>query len=427
MTNVDPGYGVPIEVKPPSRKGYRYVRAVKTDTIIFVLAEMEVYGFLSGGDEVSGDYEDVIGTKYASALALMQGIDAATPVSEVAYGVNNLLNRAEAVSDVKRVFSPGFDYTSDMVLPFGDVTPTHPFYHEISAGYKLGYTKGNGDGTFTPDRFVTQQEFITMVLRGLGYEQKLSGHPNYSAGIATLSRELNLLKNVTARGDGLLSHGDAMLILYNALLASRMNLQGMQDDYLLFERSENTALEDIYGISLYQGIVKENGLYRLSGAVKKADHRAQVGELSLADPKDLLKDLLGKNAWVGMHKDEPERVMMAWADDRNNEVTVSAKELITTLSDAESGKLVTMSKDGDVEKYNFSDSVDVIYNGAPNPGFEAADLLINTGSIKMLDNNRDNVYDVLFVDAYKMDFVLGAFTNEDTISQQLVAGIVIWA
>lgn len=415
MTDVDPGYGVPIVVTPPSQKPYRYVRAVKTDTIIFVLAELEVYGYQAVDDGSLPEFEDVKGTKYEGPVTLMQNLGAAEGVSENEYGVYNLMTRGAAANMIVKTFNPGY-LSEGGKSPFTDVGYGSYYYNGIMAAYQLGYAKGRGDGTFGPEDHVSQKEFLTMVLRALGYEQKLINSNSYTIGMNSLTQDLKLLRKVTGRETDILNNGDAAMILYNAMLANRLNITGIMEDRVFYTQAEITTLEDIYGINLYSGVVNETGRYNLSGDVKKENSTVRVGNTKFSDPDGKLDHYLGRSVTIGVKNDDNNAVSLFWVNEAEQIVTLPARDLVRSGADISGGVIKTLDAENHIETYSLSDTVDVLHNNAPYIDYKPEELFPSAGNITLIDNNGDDAYDVLCVNEYETYYVHGSYTHDDVFT-----------
>lgn len=90
----------------------------------------------------------------------------------------------------------------------------------VSEGERL--VMGVGDGSFQPDRAITQAEAITMTLRLLGYSQKDvgSGGAHWYDGYLSTAKGLGLLEDMTVNGDIALDRGNAALLFRNLLYAA---------------------------------------------------------------------------------------------------------------------------------------------------------------------------------------------------------------
>lgn len=92
----------------------------------------------------------------------------------------------------------------------------------IVVGENERLVAGVGDGSFEPDRAITQAEAVTMTLRLLGYTQRdvgMGGLHWYDGYMAT-GQALGLLKDIQVNGDKALDRGSAALLFRNLLYAA---------------------------------------------------------------------------------------------------------------------------------------------------------------------------------------------------------------
>lgn len=90
----------------------------------------------------------------------------------------------------------------------------------IGEGERL--VMGVGDGSFQPERAITQAEAVTMTLRLLGYAQKDVGSAgeHWYDGYMTTAKALGLLEDIAVNGDKNLDRGSAALLFRNLLYAA---------------------------------------------------------------------------------------------------------------------------------------------------------------------------------------------------------------
>jgi len=69
------------------------------------------------------------------------------------------------------------------VSPFKDVPVNHPYYEAIKSAYQKGITRGSGNGSFSPNSYITKAEAIKMIVSALGLEN-LAPYPYTSTPFA---------------------------------------------------------------------------------------------------------------------------------------------------------------------------------------------------------------------------------------------------
>lgn len=89
---------------------------------------------------------------------------------------DNSITRAEFVVLVNKAMG----YNDRGNAYFSDVSASHWAYAEIMKGVEAGYITGNGDGTFRPDAPVTRQEAAVMISKILGLGQDFASAAKYA-------------------------------------------------------------------------------------------------------------------------------------------------------------------------------------------------------------------------------------------------------
>ncbi|MGN1059814.1 MAG: hypothetical protein ACI4QW_05215, partial [Clostridia bacterium] len=100
----------------------------------------------------------------------------------------------------------------------------------------------------------------------------------------------------------------------------------------------------------------------------------------------------------------------------DNLVVLSAKDLASTVSDIKAGSIVAYTPDGKRKSYKLEAKFNVIRNNISHPYYTAEDLMLTNGQLKLLDNNGNGAYDVVFIEEYTLHFINTAFYDEKTLT-----------
>lgn len=391
------------------KDAYRYVRVVSTISQFFILAEVEVYGEEKVASTGLEKYSDVTGTEYEGAVNLMQYLNLADAANEDEYGVYQYVTRAQVVDSIVRAFSetqiPGYGEE----LPFNDVDEGHPLYNQIFTAYKLGYVQGGGDGTFEPDSYVTGTELSVMLLRALGYGVRLQAESNPMQVATRIARKLDIYG-----GSEYMKKGDFVNVFYNALIAPTYDVKSIDEDGVNYVDGDN-ILYGRYKLELYEGIVFENNITSLKKSSKTKDNTAVVGDMEFTDADGVLNDYIGRSVVIGVSADNKKVPLFAWSGEKNSETVIKAEELERNLSDIESGKITTVNDNDKKTSYSVSNEAYYVMNGVSYPDCTAADVLIDNGTITLVDNNDDNAYEVVVIESYVMYTVESSSVSDDTL------------
>lgn len=126
------------------------------------------------------------------------------------------VTRCEFVTLVIRLM--GYDKTTstdDISLSFKDLDKRHWAYNNIKIAVKRNLLKGYSNNTVGPDNYVTYAEAQAILIRALGYEDTLKG--KWPENVVSKANELGLDENVNITENKQLTRGEASVLIYNSL------------------------------------------------------------------------------------------------------------------------------------------------------------------------------------------------------------------
>ena len=107
--------------------------------------------------------------------------------SDVGYELERAPSRIEALIMLIRLLGEDADaMANDTVSPFRDLSDWEAGLKYVAYGYRMRYTNGTGPTTFTPNQSGSLEQYLTFVLRALGYQDGVDFQWN------TTSRDLAL-------------------------------------------------------------------------------------------------------------------------------------------------------------------------------------------------------------------------------------------
>lgn len=143
---------------------------------------------------------------------------------------------------------------------FPDVPYTHWAAPYVDYAQSLGIIAGYTDGTFKPDKTVTYNEAITMVVKALGYrDEALTG--TYPASYVNMAMTLGLLEDVQAGTAGAV-RGDIAMLVYAAMDKAMVTISKDGSINYLQEKQadgtfENVTMFNRHGVTFKKGIIDE--------------------------------------------------------------------------------------------------------------------------------------------------------------------------
>ena len=163
-------------------------------------------------------FEDVkAGSDYSEAITMLSDLGIIQGKDDGKYHPEDTITRAEACAMIARLMT-GDPNVSQYVgaQSFTDVAKGSWKDSAIGYCYINGIVIGVGNNKFEPDRAITDAEFITMVVRAMGYETA-DMKQNYPFSYMSNAQAIGLLDgtNMVASTDAL--RGEDAQVIYNAL------------------------------------------------------------------------------------------------------------------------------------------------------------------------------------------------------------------
>lgn len=128
--------------------------------------------------------------------------------------LDSSVTRCEFVTMVIRMMGYNTNI-EDVNLEFKDIDQKHWAYNYMKIAVKNKLINGYTDNTVRPDNVVNYAEAQAILLRALGYDDTLTG--DWPDNVLNKSSELNLNKNISLDKAKPLTRGEASVLIYNSL------------------------------------------------------------------------------------------------------------------------------------------------------------------------------------------------------------------
>ncbi len=276
---------------------------------------------------------------------------------------------------------------------FTDVPETHKNYKEIYAMASAGILSGDGNGQFRPDDPVTANEICKVLSVILGYD--VVGH--YESYTAVANR-IGLLDGVEITGN--VTVGQMLKMILNALDLPMMEQVtfGDKDEYKV--QDGYTALE------CYHGLVKQRGIVEGAYGTRLSDSDSSIGQNQLliggrVYVYENTDGLLGREIVYYSQRDKmtggtKQKIEFLYVDEeRNNYLELDGKVI-----DGLDENYFVYFEGSKEKKVQVSTTMDVLLNGVAYPEYKPEDLKPDCGTVTLIDNNDDSIYDVILIDEY---------------------------
>ena len=163
-------------------------------------------------------YPDVAaGSEYSEAITFLSDLGVIQGKDDGKYHPEDTITRAEACALIARMLTGDPNVTQYAgAANFTDVVKGS--WKESVIGYCVvnGITVGVGNNKFEPDRAITDAEFVTMVVRAMGYETTGTTYPY---GHISAAQANGLLEGVSVVPTSAALRGEDAQIMYNAIFA----------------------------------------------------------------------------------------------------------------------------------------------------------------------------------------------------------------
>ena len=376
--------------------------------IAMVLSSMS-FAFASTFEDVADtDYEKAINT--LAALKVIDGYDDGT------FKPEKTITRAEMAKLMVQLLGYG-DLVAGSKSNFSD-TQGHWADAWIALAAGKGMVIGTGDGKFTPDRTVTYDEVLTMIVRGLGYTDdcnEIKG--TWPSNFKVKAAELGITKNVKINSTGA-DRGGVAQAMFNALEAKIVTVDNDKNVKDVVDGKGKTR-------QLLSRIAELDENYNVSSDLLDPNNKNYAGNYVDLAPY-MYQDLE-----VYLNDDDE----VVYIKDTNSLVIEGSVDEVTAAVD---GKTVTVAvelADGSIKKLNFTtistkaeDALlenvgqSVFENGASRSSVSYAYLEDATETIKIVANEDPDKTNGKIEEGEVDGFVLETQTSVIRVEEEYVEG-----
>lgn len=293
-------------------------------------------------------------------------------------------------------------------IPFVDVNTQTPYYNEICTMYELGRVNGTEPNKFSPDKHVTYSQACKLIIDVLGYRNYAEvKYGEYPEGYVFMAGELEINEGIKdVKWDSELTAENAVRMLYNAGSAVVFKFAGTDANGNPKYETDGTTLFETRDIYYAEGIMESNGICSIK------DDNATLGVSVISGKKFVsadvdLSDLIGQRVKY-FYRDDKASQKLLWAtvDTRfSNVLDFRAEDLAFASPEYTLTNVVYYEPNGKTESAKINSLAYVIYNNSRCGIPTIDDLKPMTGTMRLIDNNDDEYYDVVIVKEYDNLFV----------------------
>ncbi len=373
----------------------------------FILSTCMTLGF--GATTFAALPSDAKDSKYKDAIEVLGALEIMVGDAETgAFRPEDTIKRSEfAKVAVTSMGLGNMAENSEHRTKYPDVVENHWANGYINVATNQGIVIGDDEGNFRPDDTITYAEAATVLVRLVGHTPAAEKKGGFPTGYLSVASQQGITNNAVANADTKVVRGMIAQMTENALSVKKMEQTSFGGDES-YQIVDKTLLGDELKTEIIKGQITAIGTSSLTGTSTLRDNEVRIGDTVYeVEPKAMagVTKLLGFNveAYVRENAHKDKKVILARAESNKNVSVKISVDDIDTITEGDVLKIEywrNKETDKKPQYVNVSNSAKFIFNGKAID-FNVAELSPESGSITVLDQNRDDIYDVVFIESYE--------------------------
>lgn len=300
----------------------------------------------------------------------------------------------------------GFENPGATESGFNDVVSEHWASGWISAAKNNGLMIGDENGNFMPDASVTYEQVLKVLVYMLGYSVQAEMQGGYPNGYVQVASQLDLTKNLPVKMGMPLTRRETAVAVYNALDAELLHPISFGNTVEYITDEEYTILSEYMGVEKGKGIMTEYGVKTvIKNPLYAKDGYCVIGDNGfMCTDKKFAKHLGYEVEFYARIEDDGSEGELLYAapTKKNSDFTVELHNIMYNSAQMTLEKFIYVLPNENKAKTATLDA-DAAYvkNGKYDFNFEISDFSMNNGYAKLVDNDNDSKYDIVFVWDYE--------------------------
>ena len=314
-------------------------------------------------------------------------------------------------------------------VAFSDVSSDHWASRNIETAAKLNIISGLSDGTFAPELSVNYEEAVKMAVNLLGYGLLAEFKGGYPLGYLSIAMETNILSGV----DRAMTRGDFFQLLYNSLSVNML----VQDAFGSTDRYSSSAAKNIMAeymdVVKLTGLITANSYIAIDGTDTAPNGWVVINGEQYNVGKTNASDYVGYTVTVYAHYNElrNEKTIFLLTELERNDTVVITRDLlidVTGVQTSSSPKIYYYEDDtagrGRQRIASIATDAAYIYNNKLLTVAMDETLKITHGTLELIDNNKDGVFDLINIREYRTVIVSNVSTRTGTIVDRITGAVI---
>ncbi len=304
---------------------------------------------------------------------------------------------------------------------------TSPYLGAINLLYEFNIISGAGDGKFNPDAYLTYPQVGKFMVNALGYSSIVRNTDLSS--YYYLASTIGVYDNTNSAGE-YVTRRDGFIIIDNSLDVDLMTQNFGMFGTGSFEVVEGNSLKSYLATAQHHRLTKKNGVvtadcvtYLYNGMAKNKTNLIEIDGAVYKCNFDVPRGLVGVSVdFYVEYTDGENGVITAINPTKENTVVEFALEDFNGTSD---GAVKYLVNDKDV-KIKYDGSTKMVYNNRRDHSITPESIgNFKDGTVRAIDNNEDEIYDVIYITSYTDAIVEKVYTETKQVffaNNQVVYG-----
>ncbi len=322
------------------------------------------------------------------------------------------VTRVEFASTVGKILEINPTVSADTSY-YADVTTDHWATYTLNNLVERGVLSVPEDKKFRPNDVISYSEAVKIFVSLLGYDDYAKANGGYPGGYISAANRIKLLNGVSANEN--VTTGMLTTLMYNAIHTKVLEVEKMGDSVKYSNDNERTLLSLYKSIYFTEGIVEAvNGL-TLTGN-KIGENKCLIDGKIYQNGKINVTDMLGYFV-TAYYEDNGSGVKtLVHLDDTDNKVlTVRAED----FKSYEGNKVYYYNENYKEKNVKTDGSLTVVKNGSVVTKGLSEAFKVTEGEIRLIDNDDDNSYDIIFIEDYRVVVVKSLNKTDGVITDDL--------
>lgn len=267
-----------------------------------------------------------------------------------------------------------------------------------------GYISEGKD--FRPNENISRNDAMKIAVSALGYNFEALRNGGYPVGFLQTAQKIGITRNINQNDT--LTVADAYNLLYNMLDTNIMKLVSYGDT-IKYETSSRNLLYDAYGIIDFEGIITSTPYNSIIGTDSTLSKNKIAVNGVVFNYENVTADIIGLNCKVyGYEKDGIMDDVLLVVPRKNDQFS----DLIRNVQIDDNDVIL------DDVKYSLSKNYSVFYNGKLSANKKIKDFSRTQGNIRLVDNNDDGYYELVFIEEVQYMVVGKVDTKNNNITDK---------